>query len=108
MSDTAAKEAGVRRFPYEPLIDLSDPAVVRERVMACNVAASHGWFWLPCPLCGLEFGGQEWMTRNPDHASSVHLPEDEPDVSAGICPFCTLAGRGDEFAAAQASSSVLP
>lgn len=101
MSD---KQPGVRDYPYEPLIDLSDPVVMRERVKACGQANAGGLFWLPCPLCGLEFGGHEWMIRNPDHASSVHLPEDEPGIYAGICPFCTLAGRGDEFAAAQVAA----
>ena len=87
-------------YPYEPLIDLSDPQVMRERVMACNTARSRGWFWRPCPLCGLEFGGQEWMHGNPHHASSIHLPDNEPGMRTGICPFCTMAGRGDEWQAA--------
>lgn len=81
-------------YPLKPLIDLSDPAVMRERAMARNVAAAGYFFWRPCPLCGLEFGGQEWVRGSEDKPASIHMPGDSPQIGTGICPFCTMAGRG--------------
>ena len=60
-------------------------------------AASNGYFWLPCALCGHEFGGHEWRDIN-------GLPSSVPDpteplgsgMGVGICPACTRAGRGVE------------
>lgn len=53
-----------------------------------------GFFWLLCPLCGVESGGHEW--RDIDGKPS-HVPD--PTGSGhgsyvGICPVCTRAGRG--------------
>jgi hypothetical protein len=58
-------------YPFEPLVDLSDPAVMRERAAARNVAAARYYFWLPCPLCGLEFGGHESMRGTEDRPGSA-------------------------------------
>jgi hypothetical protein len=80
-------------YPYEPLIDTSDPVVMRERVMAMNTAARSGYFWEACPLCGLDFGGQEWLRGTIDKPSSIPTSY---GMSKGICPFCTMAGRGAE------------
>lgn len=30
------------------------------RWMHCVYAAVLGYFWLPCPICGRNFGGHEW------------------------------------------------
>lgn len=49
-----------------------------------------GYFWLPCPLCGREYGGHEW--RDIDGKSSV-IP-DRPGQNKGICPDCTRRGLG--------------
>ena len=50
-----------------------------------------GYFWLPCPLCGEFFGGQEWKDRG---GTSSSLPTETPGLYVGICPACTKAGRG--------------
>jgi hypothetical protein len=81
-------------YPYEPLIDLSDPKVMLGRVAAMTAAVVSGRFWLPCPLCGVEFSGLEWMRGTGEKPADVHLPGDPPGILAGICPFCTAAGRG--------------
>jgi len=59
------------------------------------------FFWLPCPLCGEEFGGHEWRdigglpSRVPDPMNQPASPSG-PVMSVGICPACTRAGRGVE------------
>lgn len=56
------------------------------------IATLGGYFWLPCPVCGENFGGHEWR----DYAglpSSVPNP-DSRGLSTGICPDCTAAGYG--------------
>jgi hypothetical protein len=51
-----------------------------------------GYFWLPCDLCGREFGGHEWLIRYKLPAS---IPKPgHPGMGTGICPDCTRAGRG--------------
>ena len=30
-----------------------------QRVWACFYAHTHGYFWLPCPMCGVYRGGHE-------------------------------------------------
>lgn len=50
----------------------------RERVYARR----HGYFWLPCPLCGDYFGGHE-LRRG------VIPYENDPSLFAGICSACT-------------------
>jgi len=50
------------------------------KVIANNV----GYFWLPCPVCGNDFGGHEW--GDSDYSS---IPEDDEGHSfVGICPNC--------------------
>lgn len=46
-------------------------------------ASFRGYFWMPCPLCGEEFGGNEWVNR-------ISLPGSEPGMSTGVCPACEL------------------
>ncbi|HUT59316.1 MAG TPA: hypothetical protein VNA25_15815 [Phycisphaerae bacterium] len=41
------------------------------------------YFWLPCPICGRQFGGHEWL---PDHALMLSLHK-----GIAVCPNC-----GDE------------
>ena len=55
-------------------------------------AGKHRLFWLPCPMCGREFGGHEhdYLTGRP---SSVPDPT-SPPCYVLICPPCTRAGRG--------------
>lgn len=66
----------------------------RERRAAKRYARAHGYFWLPCPLCGEEFGGHEWMHSSTPELSAI-IQTDTPGVGRGICPACTLARKGD-------------
>ena len=43
-----------------------------------------GFFWLPCPLCGREFGGHEFGDDVPD-------PMKGPGHGLAICSQCTRA-----------------
>lgn len=53
------------------------------------------YFWLPCTLCGKMFGGHEWKDRK--GLSSVIKTEDcTLGQMRGICPDCTLAGKGHD------------
>lgn len=46
-------------------------------------AVAHGYFWLPCPLCGREFGGHEAGGTVPD-------PTRPPSGGMCICSQCTI------------------
>ena len=63
-----------------------------ERLRAMLFAKRHGYFWLPCPLCGEHFGGHEWTTHS-DKPSSIPVPG-QPGLGQGICPECTERGLG--------------
>lgn len=44
-------------------------------------AAALGFFWLPCPLCGREFGG---------HQSGKDIPDPtDPPLYISVCPPCS-------------------
>ncbi|SDH70288.1 hypothetical protein SAMN05421505_120136 [Sinosporangium album] len=45
-------------------------------------ATARGFFWLPCPLCGHEFGGHEAGKTIPDPATG-------PNRGRGICSRCS-------------------
>ncbi len=53
-----------------------------------------GYFWLPCPLCGVMSGGHEWRERN-GLPSSIPKPGSD-HMAIGICPSCTFRGLGYE------------
>jgi len=63
--------------------------VRRPRWLHRLYARVFGYFWLPCPLCLKPFGGHEWGDRNGLPAQALIDGE-----LVGICPDCTLAGRG--------------
>lgn len=66
----------------------------RFRGLHHQLASDWGFFWLPCPLCGHEFGGHEW--RETDYLSGVIADRAAgPDAVRMICPKCTLNGRGE-------------
>jgi hypothetical protein len=44
-------------------------------------AATHGYFWIPCPLCGQPFGGHEAGSSIPDPTN--------PPLYVCICSRCT-------------------
>ena len=50
-------------------------------------AKLHGYFWLPCPLCGNMFGGHEWGSGS---NSSIKISWNR---SKGVCPNCHDAAR---------------
>jgi hypothetical protein len=52
-----------------------------------------GYFWLPCPLCGREFGGHEWKDRD-GRSSVIPDPNGGPSTGIAVCPDCTRAGKG--------------
>jgi hypothetical protein len=58
-------------------------------------AAMGGYFWLPCPLCGKEFGGHQW--RDYDGKKSTVRCRKSRSTAHGICPDCTKAGKGEPF-----------
>jgi DNA-directed RNA polymerase subunit RPC12/RpoP len=45
----------------------------------------NGYFWLPCSLCGKNFGGHEWF---PDNSISISYGEGE-----AVCPNCGEKAR---------------
>lgn len=55
----------------------------RHRARRRATAFLRGYFWMPCPLCGHEFGGHEWR-------GYLMLPGSEPGMSHGVCPACEL------------------
>jgi len=44
-----------------------------------------GYFWLPCPICGKNFGGHEWKSGNT-------LMENISE-GTGVCPDCGKEAR---------------
>lgn len=49
-------------------------------------AATHNYFWLPCPICGEPFAGMEWaadLERSESRQGSVTIIR-----SVGVCPDC--------------------
>lgn len=46
-------------------------------------AETHGYYWLPCVLCGREHGGHEITDSIPD-------PIEGPGCGVMICPYCTI------------------
>lgn len=64
------------------------------RGMARRAAIAVGAFWLPCPLCGEPCGGHEWGDVD-GKSSVIYRDPERPTVGTGICPFCTIEGRGE-------------
>jgi hypothetical protein len=50
-------------------------------------ATAHGYFWIPCPVCGRRFGGHEI-------GDNIPAPEDGPGRLRAICPACTAVMHG--------------
>jgi hypothetical protein len=51
-------------------------------------AGTFGFFWIPCQLCGRNFGGHEWR----DIDGNLSTRYDEAGKGTAICPVCTRAG----------------
>jgi len=76
------------------------------RAAARLYAQMFGYFWLPCPVCGNYFGGQEW--RDVDgHDAAIPDPEEGPGYGRGICPNCTRHGVGCHRRATMPGSTLL-
>ena len=58
------------------------------RIVHKRFAEVMGYFWLPCPLCGEEFGGHEWGNSEWDS-----IPTSDPSVREGICSNCAEKRR---------------
>lgn len=56
------------------------------RALNRMIAFIGGYFWLPCPCCGQNFGGHEWGYTN-DYPDSID--------GKGICADCAKAGKGN-------------
>lgn len=53
-------------------------------------AKRAGFFWLPCPLCGHEFGGHEWRS-----GEAAEIPDPtQHGAYRGVCPPCTRNREG--------------
>ena len=68
-----------------------------EKLRPCGVL-TRGYFWLPCPWCGEEFGGNEW--------DGYTIPSG-PHSGVGLYPECsrrlrdagTISDAGERVAA---------
>lgn len=56
-------------------------------------AIRHGFFWMPCPMCGRYTGGHEWSDIG-ELRSVIYVIGDREGLGHGICRKCTLAGKG--------------
>lgn len=72
----------------------------QDRTMARTIAKEMGFWWLPCPLCGHEFGAHEQVSAT---GHEFTIPKDWTTDEAGvvelqtatvICPDCTFRGLG--------------
>lgn len=103
-----------------PAVDVTDMRFIGERAGAAAYAAKAGNFWLPCPLCGISFGGHETALGPPaNDAYPAHIPDennppaklDGPDGfgwSMGyltICPYCVRANRSWDWPLPDAGAS---
>lgn len=52
-------------------------------------AVSRNFFWMPCPLCGEPFGGNEWTISGEMECHSIPHPDDD-HMGTGICPWCEV------------------
>lgn len=57
-----------------------------------------GYFWLPCPSCGVYSGGHEWVTDRSGHINSIwgwsRDAVNPIPMQWGICKACTAKGVG--------------
>jgi len=71
-------------------------SIMGRRDYAKMAAKAGGFFWLPCPSCGTEFGGHEWYSVN-GHFSDIPSETYTPSRGGscdGICLDCTSTGVG--------------
>jgi hypothetical protein len=87
--------------------------ILRNNPIAIARKASSLFFYMPCPHCGIYFGGDEWTLRSAKE-SSIPVPGKAAEClsvlghvlpvklykGSGICPVCTEDGVGDRAWAA--------
>lgn len=54
-----------------------------------DYANKHGYFWLPCPICGEYFGGHEWSCEDRHYTS-------QDGRHWGMCNKCCNNKKGDK------------
>ena len=64
-----------------------------DRDTAKAYAETNGYFWLPCPRCGTEFGGHEWDTPTAIECRVY------PNTGHGTCGQCGFGSDAEEAAA---------
>ena len=69
---------------------------MKRRLLNKIYAFIHGYFWLPCPICGQYFGGHEWQT---DREASAVMLENDAIGGIGICPDCTKKNIAKRYVA---------
>lgn len=52
------------------------------------IANLLGYFWLPCPICGENFGGHEW--------TSGSVLRKSPTKTVGVCDNCTKRAKNPD------------
>ena len=80
--------------PISPPQDMHTMKLLRR--LEKRFARRHGYFWLPCPLCGEEFGGHEWLKDTDEIPACIRII-DQPGSGMGICPTCTLERKGHKL-----------
>lgn len=58
------------------------------RVWRRFAAVAGGYFWLPCPRCGTEFGGQEWADLGRFQLTTEMTESSR--TSQGVCTACEV------------------
>src|ERR1035437_4571241 len=61
------------------------PSTYEDREGHHKFALSHGFFWVPCPICGKNYGGHEWKTEENRYRNSLMS---SAFSGSGICPNC--------------------
>jgi len=74
-------------------------------------ALTHGFFWLPCPICREPFGGHEWVDYGLGLDSALYHMNTYPYQSmfeaTGVCRKCASeATRRNKLFLAQAKEHV--
>lgn len=83
MPPTATASSGPRHSRWARLVPY------RFRRFHHAYATRNRFYWLPCPLCGWEYGGHEAGKTIPD-------PSRGPGCGMAICSKCSRKRRGEE------------
>jgi hypothetical protein len=78
-----------------PLMETANPVADRARLVPYrfrhfhrSFAAVHGYYWIPCPLCGRPFGGHEGGDSIPNPFEPVSRSGHSQGLT--ICSQCTI------------------